>query len=135
MILCPTVYHYASVTPGPRLGRPLGFFTGIINLFAWLFGLTSAGIINSTILVEIYAIFHPSFSIQPWHIFLTFLILNTMACCFVIYFNRFLPATQLFSGTLLITVGITTVIVVTAMASEHASDAFVWTRWSNTTGW
>lgn len=31
--------------------------------------------------------------------------------------------------------GLTTIIVLTAMPKEHASNAFVWTDWVNATGW
>ncbi|EIN09321.1 choline transport protein, partial [Punctularia strigosozonata HHB-11173 SS5] len=129
------VYHYASVTAGPRYGRPVGFFAGIVNLFAWLFGVASSVIINSTVVLEIYALYHPEFTIKAWHIFVTFLILNTATCLVVIYCNRIFPAFQSFGGVVMLLTGVITIIVVTTMASEHASNAFVWTQWSNVTGW
>ncbi|EIN09297.1 hypothetical protein PUNSTDRAFT_120583 [Punctularia strigosozonata HHB-11173 SS5] len=130
-----SVYHYASVTPGPRYGRINGFFAGIINLFAWLFGIASSVIINSTLVLEIYRLHHPEFTIEPWHIFVTFLIFNTSVCLFVIFCNRIFPAYQSFGGILLMIFGVITVVIVTVMAPKHASNSFVWTRWSNVTGW
>jgi choline transport protein len=35
------VYHWASITPGPRFGRVVGFFTGYLNFFGWIFDLAS----------------------------------------------------------------------------------------------
>lgn len=32
------VYHWASITPGPKYGRICGFFAGYWNVFAWIFG-------------------------------------------------------------------------------------------------
>jgi len=30
------VYHWASVTPGRRWGRVIGFYTGWLNFFGWM---------------------------------------------------------------------------------------------------
>jgi len=35
------VYHWASVTPGPKYGRVVGFFCGSLNFFGWIFDLAS----------------------------------------------------------------------------------------------
>jgi choline transport protein len=32
------VYHWASVTPGPKYGRIVGFFAGCWNCLAWIVG-------------------------------------------------------------------------------------------------
>jgi choline transport protein len=129
------VYHYASVTPGPRWGRLLGFFAGSINFFGWLIGLTSLMTINSTAIVEMYAIFHPGLVIQPWHVFLTLVVLNWATCFFVIYFNGVLPRAQ--SLGLVFIIGAWLVVIVTVLAAtpRHASSAFVWREWTNSTGW
>lgn len=31
------VYHWASITPGPKYGRVIGFFCGFLNFFGWIF--------------------------------------------------------------------------------------------------
>jgi amino acid transporter len=48
------VYHWASVTPGPKLGRILGFFTGFINFFGWMFDLASIAQIEASVGVQMY---------------------------------------------------------------------------------
>lgn len=53
------VYHWASITPGPKAGRALGFFTGFINFFGWMFDLASICQIEANIAVQMYAVFHP----------------------------------------------------------------------------
>ena len=35
------VYHWASVTPGKRYGRVVGFFAGYWNWLAWVLGAAS----------------------------------------------------------------------------------------------
>lgn len=42
------VYHWASVTPGKRWGRMIGFFTGYWNWLAWVFGAASMSFIFCT---------------------------------------------------------------------------------------
>ena len=42
------VYHWATITAGPRWGRICGFFAGWWNYFAWIFG-TSALVRLSTL--------------------------------------------------------------------------------------
>lgn len=32
------VYHWASITPGAKWGRVVGFFCGALNFFGWIFG-------------------------------------------------------------------------------------------------
>ena len=39
------VYQWASITPGPRWGRVIGFFAGYWNWLAWVFGAASMSLI------------------------------------------------------------------------------------------
>lgn len=129
------VYHWASVTPGPKYGRALGFFTGYLNFFGWIFDLASIVSIPSNIVVQMYAIFHPDFVAQPWHTYVAFLCITWSCCAFCIFGNRLIPMMQNLGLFLLIAGGIVTITVCAAMPSEHASSAFVWKDWNNATGW
>ena len=62
------VYHWASVTPGPRWGRVIGFFTGSLNFFGWVFDLASIVSIPANVAVQMYLVFHPDLTVQPWHV-------------------------------------------------------------------
>lgn len=46
------VYSWASVTPGPRAGRVIGYFAGLINFFGWLFDLASIVWVQASLLVQ-----------------------------------------------------------------------------------
>lgn len=46
------VYHWASITPGARYGRIVGFFTGSLNFFGWIFDLASIVYIPSNVVVQ-----------------------------------------------------------------------------------
>lgn len=130
-----TVYHWASVIPGPRWGRILGFFTGALNFYSWIFDLSSIAFIPANVLVQMYAIFHPDFTIEAWHVFITFVLINILCCAIVIFGNRFQPALQSLGLFMVVVGGLVTVIVLAAMPRQHASTAFVWKDWDNETGW
>lgn len=129
------VYHWASITPGARWGRVIGFFCGSLNFFGWIFDLASIAYIPANVVVQMYAVFHPDFVIAPWHTYLAFVLITWLCTAFVIFCNRLIPYLQ-HAGLFLITVGgLVTIIVVVAMPNEHASNAFVWKDFQNMTGW
>lgn len=82
-----------------------------------------------------YAVFHPDLVIQPWHVYVAFVLITWSCTTFVIFGNRFMPQLQ-HVGTFLVCIGgLVTIIVVAAMPKKHASNAFVWRDFDNQTGW
>lgn len=131
------MYHWASITPGPRAGRVLGFYTGFVNFFAWIFDLASIVYVMSELVVQMYALYHPAFVIQSWHLFVTLVIICWLCVAAAIFGNHALPHLQSF-GLFMVTVGgIIVVIVLAVMPAQHASTASVWTGFdaNNLTGW
>jgi choline transport protein len=129
------VYHWASITPGARWGRIIGFFTGSLNFFGWIFDLASIASIPANVAVQMYAVFHPGFVIEPWHSYVAFVIITWLCTAFVIFCNRLIPYLQHAGLFLIIAGGLVTIIVVTAMPKKHASSTFVWKNFQNFTGW
>ena len=129
------VYHWASITPGAKWGRTIGFFTGSLNFFGWIFDLASIVSIPSNILVQMYAVFHPGFVIEPWHAYIAFVLVTWLCTAFVIFCNRLIPYLQHVGVFLIVGGGLITIIVVTAMPENYASNAFVWKDFQNMTGW
>ncbi|KAJ7325867.1 choline transport protein [Mycena albidolilacea] len=127
------VYHWASVAGG-KYGRALGFFTGLINFYGWIFGLAAIVMIPANVIIQIYVVFHPEFVVQLWHIFLVFALINWSCCLTVVFFNRFMPVLQKFGLFMLVVGGVVTIIVL-ASAKTHASASFVFRDWENATGW
>jgi choline transport protein len=132
---CFAVYHWASVTPGLKYGRMLGFFAGSINFFGWLFDLAAIAYIPANVILQMYSLYHPDFIIEKWHQFLTFVIINIVCCSFIVFGNKYQPYLQTLGLVTVVAGGIVTVIVVAAMPETHASNSFVWTEWQNGTGW
>ena len=131
------VYHWASVAPGPRYGRVLGFFTGWLNFFGWIFDLASIISIPANVAVQMYAVFHPDLAIQPWHIYIAFILITWLCCVTVIFGNRFLPILNDIGLFLILVGGLVSIIVVAAMPKVHATNSAVWGDFSqnNVAGW
>ncbi|KAF2203341.1 amino acid transporter [Delitschia confertaspora ATCC 74209] len=129
------VYHWASVTPGPRYGRVLGFFTGFINFAGWLFDYASITQIVASVCTQLYAVFHPELEIHPWHTYIAYLLITWTITAFVIFGNRLIPHLQNVGLILVLGGGLVTIIVLAVMPKKHASHSFVWKEFENTTGW
>lgn len=129
------MYHYASVTPGINYGRVLGFFAGSINFFGWLFDFASITQICSNVAVQLYAIFHPDFIIEAWHVYVAYVLITLIVALTCIFANRLIPMLQDMGMVLVIVGGLVTIIVLAAMPDRHASSAFVWKNFDNVTGW
>lgn len=129
------VYHWASIAPGAKWGRSIGFFTGWLNYFGWIFDTASIAYIPANVLVQMYAVFHPDFVVEAWHTYVAFLCVTWLCCGICVFGNRFIPYLQHIGLFLLLGGGLITIIVVAAMPKQHASNAFVWTDWNNQSGW
>ncbi|KAJ3982767.1 choline transport protein [Lentinula detonsa] len=129
------VYHWASVTAG-RYGRVVGFFTGFINFYGWIFALSSIVFIPANIFVDMYALFHQdTYMRQAWHVYLAFVLINVACLLVVVFRNRWLPLIQRMGSVAVVGGGIVTVVILAVLPRQHASAASVFTTWNNQTGW
>ncbi|KAI8955534.1 putative amino acid transporter [Xylaria longipes] len=132
------VYHWATIAGGPRFGRILGFFTGWINFYGWMFDLASLAQITANILVQLYAIYHQgTYVSKAWHVYVAYVGVLWLSTLFVIFANRLVPYTQTLGMFFVIVGGAITIIVIAAMPKTHASNHFVWGSFNenNLTGW
>lgn len=129
------VYHWASITPGAKWGRVIGFFCGYLNFFGWIFDLASIVSIPANVTVAMYSIYHPEFEAQPWHSFVSFVLITWLCTAFVVFCNSLIPKLQQVGLFLVVVGGLVTIIVVAAMPAQHATNAFVWKDFNNLTGW
>lgn len=134
------VYHWASVTPGPRHGRVVGFFAGWWNYLAWTMGAASMAAIFGNTIVQMYAANHPSFVAQPWHVFVVYVISAWLGCAAVCLANSAMPHLNKIGIFTILAGFFITVIVVAAMPGHdgrppHATAEFVWTQWTQSLGY
>ncbi|KAH8694190.1 putative choline transport protein [Talaromyces proteolyticus] len=132
------VYQWASLTAGPY-GRIVGWFTGYWNCLCWILGGASMSAIMGNQIISIYALFHPEFSPQAWHVFVAYLCCTWLCCATVLFANRALPMLSNV-GMFFIIAGVTITIIVCAVmptvnGTGHASNQFVWSNWQNGTGY
>ena len=128
------VYHWASITAG-RYGRVCGWFAGWWNFLAWIFAAASIAEIVGAQAVSMYAATHPLFVTQRWHVFVAYNIVNWLVCFCVLFANRILPLLEKGGAFLIIAGFLITIIVCASMPPVHATNAFVWSEWTNSTGY
>ncbi|KAF2493840.1 amino acid transporter [Lophium mytilinum] len=133
------VYHFASITAGPKYGRAASWFAGWWNACAWIFGSASMSLIISNQLTSMWGLFHPEYVPERWHVFVTYLIVTWLCCATVLFANRALPYISNVGLFFIIAGVLITILVCAIMPSTkgtgHAPSAFVWRDWSNQTGY
>ncbi|KAK5663525.1 hypothetical protein OQA88_3955 [Cercophora sp. LCS_1] len=132
------VYHWATIAGGQRWGRFLGFVTGWINFYGWMFDLAALVQIAANISVNMYVIYHKeTYTFEAWHVYVAYLLVLWVGTALIIFANRAIPHTQNVGMFFIIFGGIVTIIVVAAMPTQHASNEFVWKSFeeNNLTGW
>lgn len=82
------------------------------NRQGWIFDLASIVSIPANVVVQMYALFHPDYVIQPWHSFVAFVLILWLCTAFVIFCNRLIPYLQHAGLFLIIGGGLITIIVV-----------------------
>ncbi|ORY62450.1 amino acid permease [Pseudomassariella vexata] len=134
------VYHWASVTPGQKWGRIVGFFAGWWNYLAWVLGAASMASIFGNTVVQMYALNHAGFEANPWHVFIAYILVTWLSCATVCLANQAMPRLNnlgLFAilGGFLITIIVVTVMPGRGGRPAHASSSFVWTEWTADIGY
>ncbi|TDZ15700.1 Choline transport protein [Colletotrichum orbiculare MAFF 240422] len=134
------VYHWASVTPGRRWGRAVGFFAGWWNYLAWVLGAASMASIFGNAVVQMYALNHAGFEARPWHVFVVYLVATWLACAMVCLANTAMPRINDFGVFAILAGFLVTIVVVAVMPGRggrppHASSSFVWSEWTADVGY
>ena len=96
------VYHWASITPGKKWGRSIGFFAGWLNFFGWIFDLASISYIPANVAVEFYRLYHQDMVVEPWHRYVAFVCVTWLGCGVCVFANRFIPYMEKFGLFLIV---------------------------------
>lgn len=132
------VYHWGTIAGGPKWGRMVGFFTGWINFYGWMFDLAALLQITANVSVNLYVIYHQStYVYEAWHVYVAYVLITWFCVAVVVFVNRVIPHTQTVGMFFVIVGGIVSIIVIAAMPKQHASNYFVWGSFkeNNITGW
>jgi choline transport protein len=95
--------------------------------------------ISSQIAIAMYSLYRPDYVVQRWHIFIGYLVVTWICCSTVLFVNRALPMINNI-GLIFILAGVLITVLVCAImpyttGSGYASSSFIWTEWSNQTGY
>ncbi|KAJ4108685.1 hypothetical protein NW768_012162 [Fusarium equiseti] len=134
------VYYWASVTPGRRAGRVVGFFAGWWNYLAWICGAASMAAIWSSSTLQLYALKHPDYVVKETHVFLVYVITTWLACFSVCFAGRAMPILNQFGICWLLAGLVITIVVLAVVPSQsggggHATSSFVWLEWKADLGY
>ncbi|RYP27600.1 hypothetical protein DL767_007605 [Monosporascus sp. MG133] len=140
------VYHWASVTPGRRAGRALGFFAGYWNALAYALGSASLAAVAGQAALQMWALAHEGYEMRRWHVFVAYLFVIWASAAVLAFANSWLPRIN----SVLMVVGyggwLVSVVAVAVLSARNgsregegragrASSAFVWREWRNGTGY
>ncbi|KAF2717998.1 putative choline transport protein [Polychaeton citri CBS 116435] len=133
------VYHWASVTAGPKWGRICSFYAGWWNALAWVFGAASVSLSAANAVVAMYELHHPDYLPKNSHVFVAYLGICIIDSALVLFGQRILAKLSNVFGALCILIVFVTILVCAIMPSQtgagYATNAFVWTDWQNLTGY
>ncbi|KAL8278576.1 hypothetical protein RQP46_009068 [Phenoliferia psychrophenolica] len=104
------VYHYATVTAGPEWGLVAGYASGMLSWGGW-------------IIVQLWAIYHPEYVSEAWHVYVCYLVLVWSTACICIFANRLIPTLQNVCLVLVIGGLFVTVAVLAALPKKHATSS------------
>lgn len=86
-----------------------------------------------------YAIQHPTFVTERWHVFITYLLIVWLTGCIVLYMNRALPKIEILGGFTVVAGVFISIIVCAVMPKSngvpYASTYSMWSDWQNSTGY
>jgi choline transport protein len=90
---------------------------------------------QSNTVIQMYALKHPDYVSEPWHVFVTYIITTWIACLIVCFFNKAMPYLNQIGIFFILAGFFITLIVVTVMPGRggrpgHASSSFVWSEWT-----
>lgn len=92
-----------------------------------MFDLAALTQITANISINMYIVYHQgNYVFQQWHVYIAYILITAISTGFVIFANRAVPWTQNVGMFFVIVGGIVTIIVISAMSKNHASNQFVW---------
>ncbi|USW54174.1 Putative amino acid/polyamine transporter I [Septoria linicola] len=133
------VYHWASVTAGPKYSRACSWYAGWWNCVAWIFGCSSTSLFAANAVVAMYNLYHPEYVFERWHVFIAFLFVIWTDNLIVMFGQKYIARCATVSGVICVTFFLVSLLTVAILPSTtgagYASNAFVWVQFQNLTGW
>lgn len=93
------------------------------------------GLNSGNTVVQMYALNHPDFTAEAWHVFVVYIITIWVAAALVCLANSAMPSLNNLGIFTIVAGFLITIVVVAVMPSSHATSDFVWREWSNALGY
>ncbi|KAI5951747.1 hypothetical protein KGF54_004822 [Candida jiufengensis] len=128
------IYWTMKLTPA-KYNKFLSYATGWLAWSGSLFTSASVTVGASSAVVGMYMLYHPDKSVQTWHVFLTYELLNIAIMIFNVYEK---PLPYLSKATLVCSISSFIIIIIVVLAmhrGEFETAKFVFVEFNNQTGW
>lgn len=129
-------YHWVAVVCPPFFKRGLSWVTGWISLAGWVALVAVNSLIQSQLILSIAELQYPDWEHKRWQQFLIYIAVTTIAFLVNAFGQRLLPRCNsialIWSLSGFVVISIT---VLATAAPDYATPEYVFTKFSNTTGW
>ena len=127
-------YYWTSELAPKKYARPASYLTGWVAYAGALFTSASVSLSMASAIVGMYQLGHLDFIIHPWHVVLTYQIFNLTAWFFNTY-GKALPVISSISFYCSLLSFFIIIIAVPAAATKHNDAKYIFTTFSNNSGW
>ncbi|KAH8912439.1 gaba permease [Coniochaeta sp. PMI_546] len=129
-------YHWAAIVSWKKWSRGISYCTGWINVAGWVALSATGGLLGSTFVVNIIALFNPDYEAKAWHQFLIYIGFTLFALVVNAFLTRILPfftkAAFIWSLAGFVIISIT---VLACASPNYQSGEFVYGNFINEVGW
>lgn len=129
-------YHWAAIVSWKKWSRGISYCTGWINVAGWVALSATGGLLGSTFVVNIIALFNPNYEAKAWHQFLIYIAFTLFALIVNAFLTRILPyftkAAFIWSLAGFVIISIT---VLACASPNYQSGKFVYGNFINEVGW
>ena len=128
-------FHWVYVAASPNVARVLAYFTGWLNVFAWLFACLGNTIVFAQLLSGLIVVCNPTITVSRWATIIIYegILLSTPLV--TIFGHKYLKYVILYAGISLLVLFFIITPLVPAVAPTHRPSHFVWAEFINSTGW
>ncbi|KAF7189228.1 putative amino-acid permease C15C4.04c [Pseudocercospora fuligena] len=129
-------YHWVAVMSPEKLKRGLSWVTGWISLSGWVALVAVNSVIESQLILAIAQLEHPGYVPERWHQFLIYIAVTILDFLINAFGSKLLPIiNQVALGWSLVGFVVISITALACAAPDYASAEFVFTNFTNSTGW
>ncbi len=133
LLLIPRSFAFSVATTKYR--SAIAFVTAWFNIYAYLIVVTSGSIIPAQVVAGLIQVYHPTFSMQRWQIWVIYAAILLFSTILVTLGPWLIPKTQSAFFWASILGVLTMAITILSCSSDNTSAKVVFASWDNPSGW